>query len=387
MQKLNNQAEKFNLNNSVTYLNGAYMSPQLESVSKAGFNALSLKEDPSGIGVDDFYTNSDSIREEFSRLINAKASKRIALIPSVSYGMANVAKNIKVAGRKIILVGEQFPSNVYPWMRLAEEQGGEVIIINAPESNENRGENWNAEILKAIDSSTALVALSHVHWADGTIFELSEIRRRTKEVGSLLVIDGTQSVGAMPFNVEELKPDALICAGYKWLLGPYGLGVAYYGEAFDNGTPIEENWINRLNSEDFTKLVDYEERYQSGALRYEVGEHSNFILVPMLLRALRQLNEWTPERIQQYCEDLVDPVIPRLIASGFWLESKEYRANHLFGIRHKSIPIEVIKKELEAAGIFVSYRGTSVRISPNVYNNAEQMELFANKLTSIQAHA
>jgi len=178
----------------------------------------------------------------------------------------------------------------------------------------------------------------------------------------------------------------LICAGYKWLLGPYGLGVAYYGEAFDNGKPVEENWINRLNSEDFTKLVDYEERYQEGALRYEVGEHSNFILVPMLLTALRQLNEWGPERIQQYCQDLVDPIIPQLTEHGFWIEDKQYRANHLFGIRHNSIPVEILKKELTAAGIFVSYRGTSVRVSPYVHNSLEQMELLTQTLSKIQTH-
>jgi len=74
----------------------------------------------------------------------------------------------------------------------------------------------------------------------------------------LLIIDGIQSIGTLPFSVKEIQPDALICAGYKWLLGPYSIGLAYYSDTFANGFPIEENWINRKNSEDFGGLVNYE---------------------------------------------------------------------------------------------------------------------------------
>ena len=88
------------------------------------------------------------------------------------------------------------------------------------------------------------------------------LRQRTHEVGAQLVIDGTQSVGALPINVQELQPDALICAGYKWLMGPYSIALAYYGPYFDQGEPLEEGWINRYGSEDFTNLVQYQDRYQ-----------------------------------------------------------------------------------------------------------------------------
>ena len=84
-----------------------------------------------------------------------------------------------------------------------------------------------------------------VHWADGTIFDMKKIRKKTSENNALLIIDGTQSIGSMPFNLNEIQPDALVCAGYKWLMGPYGSGLAYYGKYFDDGKPIEESWINR----------------------------------------------------------------------------------------------------------------------------------------------
>jgi len=158
--------------------------------------------------------------------------------------MATVARNLGIKpGEKIIVAAEQFPSNYFPWQRIAQENSAEVIVVAPPAELVSRGKIWNDRILDAIDSTTRAVAIGNIHWADGTLFKLEEIRKRTRDVGALLIIDGTQSIGALPFDVMQIQPDALICAGYKWLLGPYSIGLAYYGEYFDNKQPIEENWI------------------------------------------------------------------------------------------------------------------------------------------------
>ena len=374
MQKLSNQKDKFNLDQTVVYLNGAFMSPQLKSVSEVGLEALKVKENPAVVGVDDFFDTPRQLRAEFSKMINNPEPERIALVPSVSYGMANIVRNLQVSGQKLIVAGEQFPSNVYPWMRLAHDQGGKLEIVDPPEETEKRGVKWNEKILAAIDTTTALVALSHVHWADGTLFDLMAIRKRTREVGALLVIDGTQSVGALPFDIQEIEPDALVCAGYKWLLGPYGLGFAYYSEAFENGIPVEENWINRLHSENFAGLVEYEEEYQPGAQRFGMGEQSQFMLAPMLLNALKQINEWQPARIQAYCKDLVEEPLQELVRHGYWVEEEASRASHLFGLRHPELSISRAKQKLSEKGVFVSYRGTSIRVSPYVHNTVDDMQ-------------
>ena len=149
-----------------------------------------------------------------------------------------------------------------------------------------------------------MVAIGHIHWADGTKFDLKKIRERTKEVGAILVVDGTQSIGALPFDIAEFQPDAVVASGYKWLMGPYSTGMAYYGEYFRDGKPIENNWVNRLNSSDFANLVNYQDEYQPGAIRYEVGESANFILTPMLTEAIRQVNAWGPKNIQAYCKSI-----------------------------------------------------------------------------------
>jgi selenocysteine lyase/cysteine desulfurase len=209
-----------------------------------------------------------------------------------------------------------------------------------------------------------------VHWADGTRFDLKAIREKTHEVGALMVIDGTQSVGALPFDVQELEPDALVCAGYKWLMGPYSIGLAYYGPAFDNGSPIEDNWINRYESENFANLVNYQENYQPGALRYEVGEHSNFILVPMLLEAVKQIRRWGVENIQTYCKELSAPFLDQISALGYQIEEENYRSAHLFGIRlGPEHNLEKLQKSLKANKVSVSVRGSAIRIAPNVYND------------------
>jgi selenocysteine lyase/cysteine desulfurase len=246
---------------------------------------------------------------------------------------------------------------------------------------EGRGRGWNQRLLEAIDINTRVVALGHVHWADGTKFDLARIRQRSKEVGALLIIDGTQSVGALPFRVPDFQPDALVCAGYKWLMGPYSLGLAYLGEVFDGGVPIEENWINRLHSEDFAGLVRYQREYQPGALRYEVGEHSNFILVPMLLRAIRQIREWKPSEIQKYTAAISGEAIACLRENEFWVEDSALRGAHLFGIRRTNgLPVKKLKTAFAKANISVSVRGDCIRVGPHVYNSKPDLERLAGVL-------
>lgn len=358
------------------------MSPMMKRVEKVGVEGIKAKRSPLTISPKDFFTSGELLRKEFARLVNCKESKRIAIIPSVSYGMGNAAHNIKLSSsEKVIVMGEQFPSNFYPWQRLCLDSGAQLDIITPPQTRINRGKIWNERILDAIDNNTRVVSLGHVHWADGTLFDLMEIRKRTLEVGALLIVDGTQSVGALPFNIQRIQPDVLVCAGYKWLMGPYSLGLAYYGPYFDQGKPIEENWINRLRSEDFAGLVNYELQYHPGALRYEVGEHSNFILAPMLLEALKQINEWNPKNVQAYCKHISTKPIELLRQHDFWIENEKYRSSHLFGIRlPEGNDIKTIKSKLQKKKIAVSYRGDAIRVAPHVYNQEKELMTLARVL-------
>ncbi len=373
---------KFTLPSKVTYLNCAYMAPLLTSVEKAGIRGIRLKRNPATVSPQMFFDETEILRASFSKLVNAGDPQRIVVIPSVSYGMATVAANMAIErGQHILVAAEQFPSNYYCWKHLCEKNGAEIKVIAPPDTRTHRGKTWNERILGEINSQTAAVAIAHFHWADGTRFDLQAIRAKTREVNARLIVDGTQSVGAFPFDINAIQPDALICAGYKWLLGPYSIGLAYYGPAFDNGRPLEENWINRENSEDFAGLVNYRDTYQPGAMRYEVGEHSNFILVPMMLKAIDQLNRWKPEFIQEYCRSITSNAVSQLRENGYWVEDDDWRGSHLFGVR-SIVPRDIgaIREKLLRKNIVVSMRGDAIRISPNVYNREQDLQRLVNVL-------
>ncbi|MEZ4792168.1 MAG: aminotransferase class V-fold PLP-dependent enzyme [Gelidibacter sp.] len=226
--------------------------------------------------------------------------------------------------------------------------------------------------------------MGNIHWSNGSLFGLKAIRQKTKTHDALLIIDGSQSVGALPFSVKEIQPDALICAGYKWLFGPYGCGYAYYGPCFDDGIPIEENWSNRLNSENFSGLTTYESEYKPLANRYSVGESGNFIYVKMQIAALKQVIEWTPQGIQAYCKTISTEAVKELKALGCVIEEDAYRAHHLFGIKlPDDLDLKILKTALTDQRIFVSYRGTYIRISCHLFNTKDDFKKLVDCLKSV----
>lgn len=369
------QKDQFRLDPEVTYLNAAYMSPLLKKVADVGVAGVHLKSRPYHIQPAYFFQIVNDVKHAFAKLVELDEVDRLAVIPAASYGIATIAQNLAIQpGEQIIVADEQFPSNYYTWERLARENLADMITIN-PASALDRAFQINQAILDAINEKTAVVALAHVHWADGLKYDLKAIREKTAEVGAKLIIDGTQSIGALPFSIKELQPDALVVAGYKWLMGPYSSGMMYLNENFDHGRPLEEGWINRSGSENFAHLVNYQSAYQPKAGRYAMGEQSNFINLPMLTTAIEQILDWTVEGINLYCEDIAASFLDQIQSIGGKVHPPEYRSAHLFGVRLPDyIDINQLKEKLVAAQIFVSIRGNAIRIAPHVYNTAADFE-------------
>lgn len=382
---LKNQKHKFDLPEDVVYLNTAYMSPLLKDVAAIGCTAVNQKLRPFEVTADDFFEPVTHLKKLYAKLIDCDEPERIALVPSVSYGIANVVNNIQLkSNEEVLVLEEQFPSNMYAWKRLVAQYNAKLKISTKPQQSTNVGKTWNEELLDSITEKTRVVAMPHVHWADGTLFDLKAIREKTKKHDALFIIDGTQSVGALPFSVNELKPDALICAGYKWLLGPYSSGLAYYGPYFDDGLPIEENWSNRLNSENFSGLTAYQDNYKPLANKYNVGEQANFIAVPMLTKAIKQLLAWTPQGIQDYCKSITLEALKPLEAVGCHVEASDFRGHHLFGIKLPgNLDPNQLKAELDRQNIYVSIRGAYVRVSPHVYNTTEDVKCLVKAITKV----
>ena len=379
------QKSRFSLPDDEHYLNCAYMSPISIAVETAGMTGVARKRVPSRITASDFFTESDRARGLFARLINAPDPSRIAIIPAASYGLAIAARNLPAAaGQNIVVTDEQFPANVHVWRRLSRDRGVAVRVVAPPDVVDGRGHGWNTRLLEAIDSGTAIVALGHVHWTDGTKFDLETIGRRAREVGAALVVDGTQSVGALPFDVQTIQPDALVCATYKWLMGPYAMGFAYLGPRFDGGEPLEETWIGRAGSENFKDLVNYRDDYQPGAIRYDMGERANIALMPMAVAALEQVLEWQPARVQAYCTALTADLVDRVRARGYTVEAPDYRGAHLFGLRAPAgTDIAAVGERLRQRKVFVSLRGSALRVAPHVYNDARDIDALLAALSAV----
>ncbi|HEV8044223.1 MAG TPA: aminotransferase class V-fold PLP-dependent enzyme, partial [Rubrobacter sp.] len=290
--------------------------------------------------------------------------------PSVSYGIAVAAANVPVRdGQKILILEDQFPSNVYPWRELATRRGAKLVTVPRPEDHD-----WTRAVLERIDEDTAVVAVPNCHWTDGSLLDLPQIGAGGREAGAALVVDGIQSLGAYPFDVEKVRPDFLVASSYKWLLGPYSVGFVYVGEGYREGRPIEHNWINRRYSEDFSRLVDYQDAFQPGARRYDVGERSNFALLPMAAEALRQILDWGVENVSETIGALTDSIEENAEERGIETIPRERRARHMIGLRLGTQAPPDLAARLAAQNVFVSVRGESVRVSPHLYNTERDVE-------------
>lgn len=386
---LSSQSDRFTLPAGVHYLNCATRAPFSRTVEQAGHEAIRHQANPFGLQPDDFFSGAVRVRALFSELIHNPDPERIAVIPSVAYGMAVVARNLSNkpgirAGQRIVLVDGEFPSDVYAWDRVRAELGLTVTTVPMPDGFP-KGPVWNERLLDAIDADTALVVVPPVHWMYGIRFDLEAVGQRAREVGAWLAVDGTQSVGALPFDLAAVQPDALICAGYKWLMGPYSLGLAYYGPAFDDGVPLEESWSNRVDSHQFHRLTDYQPAYRPKAYRYNMGEPSHFIQMPMLEAALTQLLDWQPARIQTCTEALLADAWPALEALGCRVEPTNGsvgRSHHLVGVwlPERADPMAV-SQALQAERVSVSARARVLRIAPHVYNDATDVDALVSALT------
>jgi selenocysteine lyase/cysteine desulfurase len=366
---LGDQRELFELSEEVCYLNCAYMSPQLRSVREIGERALARKSRPWKITSDDFFDEAEKARALFARLVGGETDS-VALIPSVSYGIAVAAANVKVEQEENILILEdQFPSNVYAWRELARRSGANLVTVSRPADHD-----WTSAVLGHLDANTAVVALPNCHWTDGSIVDLTRVGGRARETGAALVVDGIQSLGAHPFDTREVRPDFLVASVYKWLLGPYGIGFMHVGEAYREGAPIEHNWSNRRGSEDFSQLVEYQDAFQPGARRYDVGERSNFVLLPMATQALRQILDWGVENVSETIGDLTNLVETEAKRRGIEAVAAQSRVRHMVGLKLGSTAPEDLADRLARERVFVSVRGESVRVSPHLYNTERDVE-------------
>lgn len=369
------QKHLFSLPDDLYYFNCARKGPLLKSAEVGAIEALKRERNPTLITMQHFFDEVMEVRGLFGQMINAKA-EQIALIPAVSYGMATALSNVcpKKNGHAIT-IKDEFPSGYFAVERWCRQHDNHLKVIAPDDGLQLVGANWNEKILDAIDENTSLVVMSAIHWMNGVRFNLKAIGEKCRAVGAIFVVDGTQATGALPIDVEAYCIDALISASYKWLFGPYGLGLAYYGDAFREGVPLEEAWINRADSDDFSQLTNYSMEYRPNAGRFNVGEQSNFILIPILKAGLSQLLSWKVENVENYCKDLIQPLLNYLRSIDVQLESPDYFSNHLFALTlPDSVDKTLVQSLFQKNNVQVSQRGEFIRTSVNVFNKSTDID-------------
>ena len=373
---LPNQRALFDIPDDVAYLNCAYQSPLMKSVVEAGEQAVRMKQRPWQTTSPDFFSLPDRGRELFAQIIGAD-SDGIAVIPAISYGMAIAALNIEMsAGQEILVLEDQFPSNVYPWREKARESGGRVLTVPRPRSlpGEHAPAEWTPSIIEAIGPQTAIVALPHCHWTDGSLIDLVAVGEAARQEGAALVLDVAQSLGALPIDVKAIQPDYLVSVTYKWLMGPYSLGFLYVAPHRRDGRPIEHSWAGRKGAENFARLVDYQDEWAPGVQRMDMGEKSQFHLMPMAIAAMEQILDWGIVNIAATLAAKTRDIADRAATLGLTSVPAEQRAGHFLGLRFPGgVPDQLLERLFEQ-NIFVSVRGHSMRVTPHLYNTEHDVD-------------
>jgi selenocysteine lyase/cysteine desulfurase len=369
--------DHFALNRDISYLNAAYMGPMPIVSGQAGVNAVERRVarywefSPS-----EFFEATEKLRASVA-ILWGTLPRNIAIIPSVSYGAETAAHNIPLeSGDEILIPQDDFPSDVYPWLEAAKRTGAVVNFVARPLDFD-----WTRAFLERIGPQTKIVSVPLSDWSDGTRFDLRSISQACKGAGARLVVDVSQSFGAVPFAISDFDPDFVFSVGYKWQLGPYGLSYMYVADRWHDGVPLENNWLNRRGSEDFSRLIEYRSEYQDGARRFDSGQRSQFNLTPMAVESMMLLREVTVSEIYTHVSGLVAELNESLLALGYLLPAPHFLAGHMLGARHRNWPdMSPLVKRLKERGVFVSARGSALRVSPHLYNDREDILRFLEAL-------
>ncbi|MDT5012057.1 MAG: hypothetical protein QOH57_3674 [Mycobacterium sp.] len=360
--QLGAERDAFAVPADVAYFNTANLSPQLHVVRAAGDAALDRRGRPWTISADDWFSDAERLRALFGGLVGADA-EGIALVPATSYGFAVAARNLRLsAGDRVLVLAEEYPSGVYTWQAATRAAGAEMRTVHR-----DANQSWTEAILAAMDDRISVVSVPNVHWTDGSLIDLAAVSARCRQSGIRLVIDGSQSIGAMPLDVDALRPDFVVTVGYKWLLGPFGVGYLYVAPEHRDGEPLEQNWILRDGSEDFARLVDYRDEYQPGARRFDVGERTKFELLPMAIAALERIHSWRVPRIAAALSELTGHIAAGALRLGLNPLPDEQRGPHMLGVRLPETVRSDILPALAAVNCYAAVRGESLRISPHLH--------------------
>jgi selenocysteine lyase/cysteine desulfurase len=372
---IGSQRPLFDIPAGIAYFNTSYNAPLLNASRARLVAGAGAKSHPWERLAADFFDDAERVRELAASVFGGDVDG-YAVVPAASYGLSAAARAIEPqlkSGDRIVVLDEEFPSNVLPWQRVAQETGAVMMTVPTPEDGD-----WTSPTLAFIAQGARVAALPNCHWTNGTRLDLVAIGKACRAAGATLVLDNTQSLGAMPFDMAAVQPDFVVAAGYKWLLCPYGFGLMYVAPGWRDARPLEESWQARTNAADFTALVNYGDTYMPGARRFDVGEKCTPTQLPGAIAALEQLQAWGVAEVARSLAEINSRIQARLEALGFKLPPPAQRCPHMFGARLPERFTGDFVGALRAHKVFVSQRGSSVRFAPHLHvTEADIEQLFA----------
>jgi selenocysteine lyase/cysteine desulfurase len=372
---LPSQRALFDIPRDICYLNAASWSPLPVATQEAGRVGVARKGKPWLIDPALPDKQFERTRRAAARLINADPEE-VALISSVSYGVAAAAKLASVPGGSRVLVLENDHSSaVLEWTTRAPDGRFTVEAVPCPGDGD-----WTAAVLGAIERPGAppvgLASLSSVHWADGGVVDMDRVAAALRKQAAMLLIDATHAAGVMKIDVRSFDPDFLVFPTYKWLLGPYGRAFLYIAKRHQDGVPLEQTSYGRraINSERETYYRDTE--YVADARRFDMGERDHFISLEMASIGMEMMAQWSCDAVQERLGMLTSRLADGLRSDGVAVLDACVRAPHILSLSFPAGMPERLIAQLAAEHIYVAPRIGRMRISPHVYNDGDDIDRF-----------
>src|SRR5690606_13264314 len=366
-----NAASAFMPFGDVLYLDCAARAPMLHGVHAAALAALEANATPWTQSFDALDAQVEAVRTLAAGLLDGDA-EAVALVPSAAFALSTAARNLPLAaGEAVLLLEGQFPSNLLPWQQRCAETGAHVAgVRRAP------GQDWTDAVLAALaaEPRVRVVALPHVRWDDGALPDLDRIAPRVHAAGAALVLDLSQSLGALPADIARWRPDFVASVGYKWLLGPRGLAWLWAAPRWrGEGVAIEQHWSARDAGTGWRFPVDALPPPRPGARRFDAGGLDEPLPLAMAGAGLEQIHAWGVPRIAAALGACTRALDDALDAHGLSDWKTPAHAPHLTALRPPPERLDAVFDALARERIACTRRHGLLRIAPHLHVAPDDM--------------
>jgi len=365
-----------------TYLNLAGQSPLPRVSIRAVQAALEDKKFPHHKPDSIFYEVPDRLRGSLAKLIGAQPEE-IALTTGASAGLAAVIYGLNwQPGDEVITAKGEFPLQYTSWKPMEEREGLKLKIVPPRDRFVTA-----SDLIAAMTPKTRVISVSLVRYDDGSLLDAPRLAAACHAQGALLLLDASQCCGALPVNVRELGADFLVCAGYKWLLSPFGTGFFWIKrELLGAVRPAPFYWMAVHGSDNFAALNFDDPKPAASAKRWDAPEwasYFNFNLVAMDT-SVDLVLRMSPERVLAHNRKLIDFMFERLpkdrCIPASPLNVAQRGPYGCFAARSREKTAELYQR-LRKENIIVSLREGNIRVSPHLYNTERDIDRLISVVT------